>query len=55
MLVSSGVDQLSVELRFYQLQSVVLRLVVFVVVRFQRKVGFGYEREALVLYLFVLG
>jgi len=55
MLVGSVVDQLSVELRFYQLQAFVLRLVVLVVVGFRRKVGSECEREALVLYLFVLG
>jgi len=55
MLVGSGVNQLSVELRFYQLQAIVLRLVVLVVVGFQRRVESGCEREVLVLYLFVLG
>jgi len=55
MLVGSGVDQLSVELRFFQLQAVVLRLVMLVVGGFQRRVGFGCVRGALVLYLFVIG
>jgi len=55
MLVGSGVDQLFVELRFSQLQAVVLRLVVLVVVGFPRKVGSGCEKEVLVLCLFVLG
>jgi len=55
MLVGSEVEQLSVELRFYQLQAVVLRLVVLVVVGLQRIVGSGCAREAPVLNLFVLG
>jgi len=55
MLVGSGVDQLSVGLRFYYLQAVILRLVVLVVVEFQQKVESRYEREALVLYFFLLG
>ena len=55
MLVGSGVDQLFVELRFSQLQAVILLLVVLVVVGFQRKGGSGCEKEVLVLCLFVLG
>jgi len=55
MLVGSGVDQLSVELRFFQLQAVVLRLVVLVVFGFRRIVGSGCEKGVLVLCLSVLG
>jgi len=55
MLVGSGVDQLTIELRFYQLQAVVLRLVVLTVVRFQLRVGSVYKREVFVLCLLSLG
>ena len=55
MFVGSGVDQLSVELHFFHLQAIVLRLVVLVVVGFRQKVGSGYEKEVLVLCLFMLG
>jgi len=55
MLVGSGVDQLSVELRFFQLQPVILQLVVLVVVRFRRKVWSGCKKGVLVLCLSVLG
>ena len=55
MLVGSVVDQLFVELRFFQLQAVALRLVMLVVGGFQRRLGSGCVRGALVLYLFVLG
>jgi len=54
MFVGSVVDQLSLELWFYQLQAVVLRLVMLVVVGFRRKVVSVGVREVLVLYLFVL-
>jgi len=53
MLVGSRVDQLSVELHFFQLQAVALRLVVLVVVGFQRKVVSGCEKGVLILCLFV--
>jgi len=55
MLVGSGVDQLFVELRFIQLQAVVLRLVRLVVGGFPRRMGSGWAMGAVVLYLFVLG
>jgi len=55
MLVGSGVDQLSVELRFFQLQAVVLRLAVLVVVGFRLKVGSGCEKGVLILWLSILG
>jgi len=55
MLVGSVVDQRFVELRFFQLQAVLLRLVLLVVGGFQWKVGSGCEKEVLVLCLFVFG
>jgi len=55
MLVGSGVHQLSVELRFFRLQVVVLRLVMLVVGGFPRRVGSGCAMVAVVPYLFVLG
>jgi len=55
MVVGSGVDQLFVELPFFQLKAVVLRLVWLVVVGFRRKMGSGYEKGVLVLCLSVLG
>ena len=55
MLVGSGVDQLSVELRFFQLQAVILRVVMLVGGGFQRKVESGCEKEVLVLDLFIFG
>jgi len=54
MFVGSGVDQLSVELHFFQLQAVILRLVRLVVDGFLWRVGSGCVMGAVVLYLFVL-
>jgi len=55
MLVGSEVFQLSEGLQFCQLQAVVLRLVTFVFVGFQRKMVSVCVREVLILFLFVLG
>ena len=55
MPVGSGVDQLSLDLRFFQLQVVVLRLVMLVVGGFQRREWSGCAMVAVVPYLFVLG
>jgi len=55
MLVGSEVFQLSLGLRFCQLQAVILRLVTLVFVGFRGKMVSVCMREVLVLYLFVFG